>query len=148
LDSVGREVGTSGWIAISQSMIDRFADATLDHQFIHVDPARAGTTPFGGTIAHGFLILSLLSHMSNEALPPIENAEMTLNYGTNRVRFLSPVVSGKQVRGRFVLRNAEWRGEGRILLTHDVTVEIDGEPKPALVAEWLTLAIIRPAKTP
>jgi acyl dehydratase len=142
-ERVGQEIGVSGWIEITQSMIDQFADATLDHQYIHVDPERAAETPFGGSIAHGFLLLSLLSRMSYDALPPFENTEMGLNYGTNRLRFLSPVRAGSRVRGRFVLRDSEHRGEDRLLQTYDVTVEIDGAAKPALVAQWLTLTILR-----
>lgn len=138
---VGQELGVSDWIEVSQSMIDQFADATLDHQYIHVDPEHARSGPFGGTIAHGFLSLSLLSRMSFNALPQIANMEIGLNYGMNRLRFLSPVKSGERVRGRFVLREVVDRSLGQLLLTHDVTVEIEGGSKPALVAEWLTMAV-------
>lgn len=141
---VGREVGVSGWIEISQAMIDLFADATMDHQFIHVDAERAAQTPFGGTIAHGFLPLSLLSRMSYDALPRIEGAEIGVNYGMNRMRFVSPVRAGRRVRGCFVLAAVDWKAEDRLLQTFDVTVEIDGEEKPALVAQWLTLTMLRP----
>lgn len=140
-DQVGREVGASDWIEISQAMIDLFADATMDHQFIHVDADRAADTPLGGTVAHGFLTLSLLSRMANDALPSLEGKAMGLNYGLNRVRFVSPVKACKRVRGRFVLASVEERGSDRLLQTYDVTIEIDGESKPALVAQWLTLAV-------
>jgi acyl dehydratase len=144
-ERVGQEIGVSDWIEVSQSLIDLFADATMDHQFIHVDPERAKETPFGGTIAHGFLSLSLLSRMSYDALPQIENTEMGVNYGMNRLRFLSPVKAGERVRGRFVLRDVAKKADDQLLLTYDVTVEIDGERKPALVAEWLALTILRSA---
>jgi acyl dehydratase len=143
--SVGREVGVSGWIEVSQPMIDQFADVTKDHQFIHVDPERARATPFGGTIAHGFLSLSLLSAMAYEALPQIENTAMGVNYGFNRLRFLTPVRSGERVRGRFVLRDVSQKSADQLLVTYDVTVEIEGGDKPALAAEWLTLSILAAA---
>jgi acyl dehydratase len=139
---VGREVGVSDWIEVNQPMIDRFADATMDHQFIHVDVERVAGTPLGGTIAHGFLTLSLLSRMADDALPRLDGIEMALNYGLNRVRFVSPVRAGKRVRGRFVLAAVEARDSNRLLRTYDVTIEIDGESKPALVAQWLTLAVL------
>ena len=142
-DLVGKEIGTSGWIAIDQAMIDSFAETTMDRQFIHIDPEGAATTPFGGTIAHGFLLLSLLSRMSYDALPRLENSEMTINYGVNRLRFLSPVGADAHVRGRFVLAGIERKTQDRLLLTYDVTVEIDAGPKPALVAQWLVLAVLR-----
>jgi acyl dehydratase len=141
LPRVGQEVGVSDWIEVSQSLIDVFADATMDRQFIHVDPERAGQTAFGSTIAHGFLILSLLSRMAYAAVPDIENAVMGVNYGMNRVRFVSPVRAGERVRGRFVLADVVNRAEDQVLLTYAVTVEIEGRPDPALVAEWLTLSI-------
>jgi acyl dehydratase len=140
---VGQEIGMSAWHEISQSMIDRFADVTSDHQFIHVDPARAAAeAPFGGTIAHGFLTLSLLSVMAQEALPPIEGRVMGVNYGFDRVRFVSPVRSGARVRGRFRLAGVKERSAGEISLHHHVTVEIAGDRKPALAADWITLAVL------
>lgn len=141
-ERIGQEVGISGWIEIDQSMINLFADATMDHQFIHVDPERARVGPFGGTIAHGFLSLSLLSHMNYEALPPLEGVEMGVNYGMNRLRFLAPVRAGQRVRGRFVLRDVARKAANQLLTTYDVTVEIEGSEKPALVAEWLTLTVL------
>ena len=136
---VGEEVGVSGWLEIDQARIDAFADATEDQQFIHVDPAAAAQTPFGGTIAHGFLTLSLLSRMGAEAMLVPEGLTMAVNYGLDRVRFLAPVRSGKRVRGRFTLDSIEEKAPGQWLIRHTVTVEIEGEDKPALTAQWLGL---------
>ena len=136
---VGNEVGTSSWLTIDQHRIEEFADATEDRQFIHVDPEAAAKTPFGGTIAHGFLTLSLLSRMAAEATFIPEGVKMAVNYGFDRVRFLSPVKSGKRVRGRFALDSIEEKAPGQWLLRHNVTVEIEGEDKPALTAVWLGL---------
>jgi acyl dehydratase len=137
--SVGREVGTSSWLAVDQERIDAFADATEDRQFIHTDPAAAAQTQFGGTVAHGFLTLSLLSRMAAEAMLVPEDLKMAVNYGLDRVRFLAPVRSGKRVRGRFVLDSVEEKAPGQLLMRHTVTVEIEGEDKPALTAQWLGL---------
>lgn len=139
---VGQEVGVSDWIEVSQSLINLFADATIDHQFIHVDPERARKTSLGGTVAHGFLVLSLMSRMSYDAIPEIENLVMSLNYGMNRMRFISPVKAGARIRGRFTLSQMTKRAEDQLLMTYAATVEIEGKPEPALVAEWLTLSII------
>jgi acyl dehydratase len=136
---VGNEVGTSSWLTIDQHRIEEFADATEDRQFIHVDPEAAAKTPFGGTIAHGFLTLSLLSRMAAEATFVPEGVKMAVNYGFDRIRFLSPVKSGKRVRGRFALDSIEEKAPGQWLLRHNVTVEIEGEDKPALTAVWLGL---------
>jgi acyl dehydratase len=136
---IGEEVGVSDWILVDQPRIDAFADATGDRQFIHVDPAAAAQTPFGGTIAHGFLSLSLLSRMGAEAMLVPDSVKMGVNYGLDRVRFLAPVRSGRRVRGRFVLDSVEERAPGQVLMRHTVTVEIKGEDKPALTAVWLTL---------
>ena len=136
---VGTEVGISSWITIDQLRIDAFADATEDHQFIHVDAQAAAQTPFGGTIAHGFLSLSLLSAMGVEAMLLPQGLKMAINYGLDRVRFLAPVRSGKRVRGRFVLDSIEERAPGQYLMRHTVAVEIEGEDKPALTAVWLGL---------
>jgi acyl dehydratase len=138
---VGEEVGVSDWIVIDQARIDQFADATGDRQFIHTDPAAAAETPFGGTIAHGFLTLSLLSRMGAEAMLVPDGMKIAVNYGLERVRFLAPVRSGKRVRGRFTLDSVEEKAPGQILLRHTVTVEIEGEDKPALSAVWLTLMV-------
>jgi acyl dehydratase len=136
---IGQEVGTSSWLTIGQDRITSFAGATEDRQFIHVDPQAAAQTPFGGTIAHGFLSLSLLSRMAADAMLIPERVTMVVNYGFDKVRFLAPVGAGKRVRGRFALQSVEEKGPGQILLNHDVTVEIEGEDRPALWAQWLTL---------
>jgi acyl dehydratase len=141
--AIGTEIGCSEWRTITQEMINQFADATDDHQFIHVDPERAAKeAPFGGTIAHGFLTISLLSTLAYEALPMIEGATMGINYGFDKVRFMSPVVTGKRVRARFKLADADIRPSGRVLNNYEVTLEIENTLKPALVANWLTLAIL------
>ena len=139
---VGTEVGVSDWITVDQAKIDAFAAVTGDHQFIHVDPAAAAKTPFGTTIAHGYLTLSLLSVMGYEAMPGIAGATMGVNYGMNRLRFMAPVKSGRRIRGRFTLVAVDARSDGSYQSTVAVTVEIDGESKPALIAEWLTLVYL------
>jgi acyl dehydratase len=136
---IGSEIGVSSWLTVDQGRIDGFADATEDRQFIHTDPAAAAQTPFGGTIAHGFLTLSLLSRMGAEAMLIPDGLKMAVNYGLDRVRFLAPVKSGKRVRGRFVLDSVEEKAPGQVLMRHTVTVEIEGEEKPALTAIWLGL---------
>src|SRR3954465_14189205 len=137
--SIGQEIGVSSWLSVDQARIDAFAEATEDRQFIHVDPAAAAQTPFGGTVAHGFLTLSLLSRMAAEAMLVPDGLKMAVNYGFDRVRFLAPVRSGARVRGRFVLDSVEEKAPGQWLLRHTVTVEIEGEDKPALTAQWLRL---------
>ncbi len=132
---VGSEVAVSPWLAIAQDRIDLFARATEDHQWIHVDPERARTGPFGGTIAHGFLTLSLLPHLVHEALE-VSGVRMSVNYGLNRVRFTSPVPSGARVRARLVLAKME-KIEGGVQVAWNVTVEREGGDRPCLVAEWL-----------
>ena len=139
---IGEEVGVSTWLTVDQARIDAFADATEDRQFIHVDPAAAAQTPFGGTIAHGFLTLSLLSRMGAEAMLLPDALKMAVNYGFDRVRFLAPVKSGSRVRGRFRLDSVEEKAPGQILLRHTVTVEIEGEDKPALSAVWLGMIVV------
>lgn len=139
---VGKEIGVSEWIEISQDRINAFADVTGDHQYIHIDPERAAQTPFGGTIAHGFLTLSLLSEMSKTASVSLEGSVMGINYGCDKFRFLAPVRAGKRVRGRFTLADATEKDPGRWLLKHAVQVEIEGEDKPALVAEWLGMQVM------
>jgi acyl dehydratase len=141
---VGSEVGVSSWLTMDQARIEAFANATEDRQFIHVDPEAAALTPFGGTIAHGFLTLSLLSRMAAEAMLIPDGVKMAINYGLDRVRFLSPVKSGGRVRGRFTLDSIEEKAPGQWLLRHVVTVEIQGEDKPALTAVWLGLMFISP----
>ncbi len=136
---IGQEVGVSSWLIVDQPRIDAFADATEDHQFIHVDPQAAAAAGLGGTIAHGFLSLSLLSRMAPEAMLVPEGIKMALNYGFDRVRFLAPVKAGKRVRGRFTLDSINEKVPGQWLMRHNVTVEIEGEEKPALTAQWLGL---------
>ncbi|MGY4625061.1 MaoC family dehydratase [Bradyrhizobium sp. USDA 4486] len=137
---VGKEIGVSSWHLVDQARIDTYADVIEDHQFIHVDPERAKKeTAFGTTIAHGFLTMSLLSIMSYEVMPVIAGTTMGVNYGFDRLRFISPVRSGKRVRGRFVLAEAKLRKPGELQSRTNVTVEIEGEDKPALVADWLGL---------
>ena len=140
---VGREVGVSAWHLIDQSRINSFADVSEDHQYIHVDPERAKKeTAFGTTIAHGFLTLSLMSAMFFEVMPSIEGSSMAINYGLDKLRFITPVRSGKRVRGRFVLAEANLRKPTELRLRTTVTIEIEGEDKPALVAEWLALTYL------
>jgi acyl dehydratase len=129
----GQEVGVSEWIAVTQEMIDRFADATGDHQWIHVDPERARReTPFGSTIAHGFLTVSLLPKMSQQAMNVQGDFKMRINYGFNRLRFVSPVPAGAKIRARFTAQKVTDNE-----VTWLVTVEVEGQQKPAVVAEWL-----------
>ena len=143
---VGTEIGLSDWITVDQAMIDRFAQATNDHQFIHVDPERAAAEgPFGGTIAHGFLTVSLLSAMNYDCIPTIEDQQLSVNYGFEKLRFMAPVKAGKRIRGRFVLSEARRRGHQMMMLRYQVTVEVEGESKPALTADWLTLVQMDPA---
>ena len=139
---IGHEVGVSDWIVIGQQRIYAFADVTEDRQFIHIDPQAAAQTPFGGTIAHGFLLLSLLSRMAAETMLLPRGLKIAINYGLDRVRFLAPVQSGSKVRGRFTLDSVEEKAPGQWLLRHTVTVEIDGEDKPALTAQWLGLMLV------
>ena len=142
-DYVGKEVGHTDWIEVDQERINQFADATGDHQYIHLDAERAAQTPFGTTIAHGFLTLSLLSMLSGMGGGlKLENTVMGINYGLDKVRFLNPVRSGAKIRARFVLASAEEKKPGNYLLKHNVTVEIDGEDKPALIAEWLGMTVV------
>ena len=139
---IGTEVGVSDWILVDQARIDTFAKVTEDYQFIHIDPVAAAQTPFGTTIAHGYLTLSLCSAFGYQAMPAIEGARMGVNYGLNKVRFMAPVKSGSRVRGRFTLSAIEPRGDSGFQSTVQVIVEIDGEAKPALAAEWLTLTYL------
>ena len=130
----------SDWVEVTQAMIDTFADATGDHQFIHVDPERARATPFGGTIAHGFLTLSLMPLLASKVPDALRIAgvKMGVNYGGNKVRFLTPVRSGKRVRGRFKLLSFEEKRPGQWQQIVEFTVEIEGETKPAMIAEWIS----------
>lgn len=141
LTSLRAEVGVlrhSEWLVVNQSTIDRFADVTFDQQFIHVDPVRAAATPFGGTIAHGFLTLSLLSHLADITELPLQPApRMTVNYGFDYIRFVHPVSPGDRIRGAFTAVAAEEKRSGQIQQTLSVVIEIEGEAKPALAATWL-----------
>jgi acyl dehydratase len=137
---VGRQIGVSSWHLVDQSRINVYADVIDDHQFIHVDPERARReTPFGTSIAHGFLIMSLLSIMSYEVMPAIEGTTMGVNYGFDKLRFVSPVRAGSRVRGLFTLTEAKLRKPKELQSRTNVTVEIEGEDKPALVADWIGL---------
>jgi len=141
-ESIGTE-RVSDWVEVTQTMIDQFAEATGDHQFIHVDPARAAQTPFGGTIAHGFLSLSLMPMLAARTnTPAIEGVKMGVNYGGNKVRFMQPVRSGKRVRGRFKLLKFTERKPGVWEQVQEYTLEIEGEEKPALIAEWIALVYV------
>ena len=146
---VGTEMGVSDWITVDQTMIDSFAKATLDDQFIHTDPERAkAESPFGGTIAHGFLTRSLLSALNYDALPRIREQTMGINYGFDAIRFVAPVKSGARVRGRFTLAETRFRGASMLMTTYDVTVEIENEKKPALTARWTTISQFNPEDRP
>lgn len=135
----GSYTASSDWLTVDQAMIDKFADATLDHQFIHVDPAKAAMTPFGGTIAHGFLSLSLMPTLSARTdMPRLDGIKMGVNYGGNRIRFIQPVRSGKRVRGHFRLMSVEEKRPGQWQQIVEYTLEIEGEDKPALIAEWIS----------
>ena len=137
---VGQQVAVSDWTLITQEQVNQFADATGDHQFIHVDPAKAAMTPFGGTIAHGFLTLSLMPLLSDKVPDPIrlDGVKMGVNYGGNKVRFLAPVRSGKRVRSHIKLLELDEKRPGQWQQTNEFTVEIEGKDKPALIAEWIS----------
>ena len=142
---VGTELGVSRWFGIGQDRIDAFADATEDWLFIHTDPERAAReAPYGGTIAHGFLTASLLAAMAYDALPRVEGAPRGVNYGFDRLRFVAPVRAGKRVRGRFNLSKLDAGRPGEVTLHYAVTVEIEGEDRPALVADWITRQYFAP----
>lgn len=142
MEQVGSEIGVSEWFTVTQDRIDAFADATLDHQFIHVDPDRAAAeSPFGVTIAHGFLTLSLLPHLGSGVKLLPEGTKVEVNYGTDKVRFLAPVPVDSQIRARVSLADVTERRRGQYLIKRAITVEIKGGDRPALVAESLTLVI-------
>lgn len=134
---IGKEVGVSRWFDITQERINEFADVTEDWQFIHIDPEKAAKTPFGGTVAHGFLTLSMLAAMTYDALPAVKGRVMGVNYGFDKIRFISPVRSGSRVRARFKLLDVTLRNPKEYLSRSEVAVEIEGIDKPALIAEWL-----------
>ncbi len=139
-NQIGKTLGVSQWLRIDQDRINRFADVTQDHQFIHIDEEAAAKTPFGGTIAHGFLTLSMLSKFALDGgMPVFDGVKMGVNYGFEKVRMVSPVRAGKRVRGVFTLMSAEEKTPGNWKLVMAVKVEIEDEEKPALVAEWINL---------
>ena len=135
----GEVIGTSQWAEMSQERINQFADATGDHQFIHINEEAAKMTPFGGTIAHGFLTLSMIPYLSaNSDMPKVEGVKMGVNYGGNKTRFISPVRSGKRIRGHWKLLELVEKRPGQWQQTCEITIEIEGEDKPALICEWIT----------
>lgn len=134
---IAKPIGTSRWFTMDQERINTFADVTEDQQFIHIDPARAAQTPFGGTIAHGFLTLSMLSIMAEDAVPLPEGLIHTVNYGFERIRFIAPVMSGARIRGQFTLKLLDI-ADGHMTQTLTATIEIEGADKPALVADWIS----------
>lgn len=143
-DKIGHTLGLSGWELIDQPLIDRFAHITRDREFIHTDPERARREgPFGGTIAHGLLILSLVSDMANRALPRCAQVASGVNYGYDKVRFIAPVRCGSRVRAHFTLLAVEPRAERQVLIRYAVRVEVDNELKPALIADWSSLLFLR-----
>ncbi|NIA27435.1 MAG: MaoC family dehydratase [Desulfobulbaceae bacterium] len=139
---VGKELEPSSWMEITQERVNQFADATNDHQFIHTDPDKAAQTPFGGPIAHGFLSLSLLSFLNEQNLVVPENLAIAINYGSDKVRYLMPVRVGKRIRSRQIVLEVTEKTPGQWLLKTAVTVEIEGEETPALVAEILTMLVV------
>ena len=141
-DYIGEEVGISEWLLVDQERINQFAEATGDHQYIHVDLERAAQTPFGSTIAHGFLTMSLMVLMGYEGSTKLKNSVMGINYGFDKLRFINPVKVNSKIRGRFRLISAEEKNTNQWLLKHNITVEIAGEEKPALVAEWLGMTVV------
>jgi len=141
---IGRELGVSEWFVVDQARVNAFADVTLDHQFVHVDLERAKQTPFGGTIAHGFLTLSLLVHLVLPFIPELAKRKLVVNYGFDKVRFAAPVRVGKRIRAASTLGAVEERKPGNVMMRIDVSVEIENENKPALVAEWWSLHVVDP----
>jgi acyl dehydratase len=139
----GQECEPSSWLEITQDRVNRFADATNDHQFIHVDEAQAARTPFGGTIAHGFLTLSLIPYLSAETAPRFEGLVMAINYGTDKVRFLQPVPVGSRVRARQKFLEVTEKKSGQWLIKTLITIEIENQAKPALIAETLAMYFLK-----
>lgn len=142
LESVGKQLEPGEWFEMTQDRVNQFADVTLDHQFIHIDEEAAAKTPFGGTIAHGFLTLSMLVHLCEKSTLVPDNIVMGINYGFNKVRFLAPVRTGKRVRAQMAIAAVDEKEGNRLLVTQSVTVEIEGEETPALVAEWLSMYVV------
>ncbi len=141
-DYIGFEAEPTAWHTISQEAINQFADCTLDHQFIHVDPEKAKDTPFGTTIAHGFLSLSMLSHFAEQYSVIIDGFYMGLNYGFDKVRFMSPVKVNSRIRARAKILDIEEAKAGQYRVKTQVTVDIEGEDKPALIAEWISMQLV------
>lgn len=139
---VGEETGVSDWFLIDQERINQFADVTMDHQFIHVDEEAAAKTPFGSTIAHGFLTLSMLSYLSISSMVGVKGTTAVINYGTDKVRFLNPVKVNSKIRARVKMVEVQEKPGNRLLVKNEITVEIEGERHPALIADWLTLFIL------
>ena len=138
--SLGSEVGLSDWVVINQERINKFAKLTEDEQFIHIDPERASKeTPFGGTVAHGFLTLSMLVKLAESALPKIKDVKFTINYGFDKIRFIYPVAANSNLRARFILKEVEERSLTQIMTKWDVSVEIKNVERPAIVATWVNL---------
>jgi acyl dehydratase len=142
-DYVGKDIGCSDWFQLDQDRINQFADVTVDHQFIHVDEEQAKKGPFGATIAHGFLTLSMLTHLTEDCGLAPENTVMGVNYGCDKIRFLQPVRVNQKIRARVKPLSAFEKAPGQFLIKSEITVEIEGEKKPALVAEWLALLFTR-----
>ena len=140
VDYVGQEIGSSDWFEVDQDRIDMFADATLDHQFIHIDSEKA-TPLFGSTIAHGFVSLSLVPHLTSQAILAPENLKMVFNYGLDKVRFINPVNVGSKVRTHSKCVSVDDKGDGRYLMKTEVTMEIEGVEKPAYIAETLSMFV-------
>ena len=141
--STGRQLAPSSWLEITQERVQKFADATDDHQFIHLDPVRAAATPFGGTIAHGYLTLSLLVRLNEESALVPEGSAMTINYGTDKVRFMAPVRVGSRVRSQQKILEVTERTPGHWLIRTAVTVEVENSPKPAMLAEVLYIHVVK-----
>ena len=142
VNMVGTKLPVSDWMAVDQDRIDTFADCTEDHQFIHIDQEAAAKTPFGGTIAHGFLTLSLLTKLSSETSVGVKGTVMGVNYGIDKLRFIAPVRAGKRIRAHSEILNVDRKDANRFLVKTGVTVEIEGEETPALYAEWLGMSFI------
>lgn len=146
-DYIGQITGESDWFQITQEQINKFAEATHDHQFIHVDPEKAKETMFGSTIAHGFLTLSMISHLAVDGMLKMDNLDMVVNYGGEKVRFMSPVKVDQKIRAVCKLADAQVKGAGkRVLFKYEITMEIEGEKRPALIAEWLMMFMLKKEK--
>ena len=140
-DLIGQEIGCSDWFYINQERINKFGDVTEDHQYIHTNPEKAKDSSFGGTIAHGMLTLSMIVHLCNKFAPDIDGLQMVINYGFDKIRFVTPVKVEKSIRARALLLEAK-EIRGNVLVKTKITIEIEGEKKPALVADWLTMHVI------